>query len=228
MIEIVFSDSAAGSLKQAQHYGSGIYYACSSVFIIHSNGRKPSKWELWREKRKADKRERHAQKNAVPLGGTPADVLGFPLALSVGSIAENTFDMQRQKTLMQLDAVLPDSKRNQAVQESLCQAKHSLQTVCTRAAAGEAIRIWYSNQPDELCGMYWFMAQLSRLKAFHAPLYLIRLPEWEVTQNQTIRHAIGWGEVAPGEWNRYLSLQTPGPCNAASKLCRTLAGITSR
>lgn len=41
MIEIVFSDSAAGSLKQAQHYGSGIYYACSSVFIIHSNGRKP-------------------------------------------------------------------------------------------------------------------------------------------------------------------------------------------
>lgn len=211
MIEIVFSDSAAGSLKHAQHYGSDIRYACSSVFIVHSDGRKPSKWELWRAKRKTDKQEQRAWKNAIPLGGTPADVFGFPLALSVGSIAENDFDMQRQKTLMQLYAVLPESQRQPTVQEILCQAKHSLEAVYTRAAAGEAIRIWYSSQPDELCGLYWFMAQLSRLKSFRAPLYLTRLPEWEVIDNQSIRHAVGWGEIAPAEWGRYLSLQAPVP-----------------
>ncbi|MCI9625161.1 MAG: DUF1835 domain-containing protein [Clostridia bacterium] len=211
MIEIVFSDSAAGSLKQAQHYGSGSYHACSSVFIIHSDGRKPTKWELWREKHKTDQRERRTRKKAVPLGGAPADVFGFPLALSVGSIAENDFDVQRQQTLKQLDHVLPSNIGTQTAQELLHQVKCSLQTVCTRTAAGEAIRIWCSNQPDELCGMYWLMAQLSRLKSFRAPLYLIWLPEWEVTENQTVRHAAGWGEVAPEEWGRYLPLQRPVP-----------------
>ena len=40
MVEIVFSESACGSLKIAQTYGSGKYRGSAiSVFIRHENGR---------------------------------------------------------------------------------------------------------------------------------------------------------------------------------------------
>lgn len=52
MLEIVFSDSACGSLKMAQHYGQGVYPGgCIGVIISRSDGRKPSK----REKRAAQR-----------------------------------------------------------------------------------------------------------------------------------------------------------------------------
>ena len=39
--------------------------------------------------------------------------------------------------------------------------KAVLEEVCSRISAGESVRIWYSNQPDELCGLHWFMAQMN-------------------------------------------------------------------
>jgi ribonucleoside-diphosphate reductase alpha chain/ribonucleoside-triphosphate reductase len=47
MIEIVFSDSAWGGLKVAQHYGKGNYNGGAiGVCILHEDGRKPTREEL--------------------------------------------------------------------------------------------------------------------------------------------------------------------------------------
>ena len=47
MVEIVFSESACGSLKIAQTYGRGKYRGSAiSVFIRHENGSVPSSNEM--------------------------------------------------------------------------------------------------------------------------------------------------------------------------------------
>lgn len=69
MIEIVFSDSACGSLKVAQHYGEGKYQGgCFGVIISHADGSKPTKKEVEAAQREAEEKARLAWESAVPLG----------------------------------------------------------------------------------------------------------------------------------------------------------------
>lgn len=212
MIEIVFSDSACGSLKIAQHYGKGKYQSGGiGVIVSHADGSKPTEKEIEDAKRDAVEKERLAWESATPLGGNTADIYGFNLVLSVGNISENKLGSQRQEVLEQLYSIYPIDEERQVAQELLQRAKDDLKTVYDRAAAGEALRIWYSNQPDELCGIYWFMAQLNQLKERCGQVYLVKLPEWEADEKGNIIRKVGWGEVAPGEWHRYLPLQKSAP-----------------
>lgn len=208
MIEIVFSDSACGSLKAAQHYGKGKFHSGGiCVLFSDANGRKPSKKEIEDAQRDAVERNRLAWERATPLGGNPSDVYGFDLALSVGNISENTLGSGRQQVLAQLYSIYPNNEEHQAAQDRLQRANVNLQAVYDRAATGEALRIWYSNKPDELCGLYWVLAQLNQLKERCGQVYLVKLPDWEADENDNVVRKAGWGEVAAGEWHRYLALQ---------------------
>ena len=136
MIEIVFSDSACGSLKIAQRFG----------------------------------------------GGNSSDIFGFNLSLSIGDISE---------------------------QEIFKRSNTALEMVQKRISAGEPIRIWYSNQPDEMCGLFWFMWLLDHWNADSEKIFIVKLPEWEADENGNIIRKNSFSEVAPEEWSRYLDLQKP-------------------
>lgn len=207
MLEIVFSDSACGSLKAAQHYGEGAYPGgCIGVIISRADGGKPSGREKRAARREVAKKERLAWESGAPLGGNPADVYGFELTLSIGDLSEDTPGVRRQQALEHLYGVYPKDTGQTAAQELLRRADADFKEVRARAAAGEAIRIWYSNQPDELCGFYWMMAQLIRWECL-GPVYAVPLPEWETDGEGTVRRMLRWGEIAPGEWHRYSALQ---------------------
>ncbi|WP_196591330.1 DUF3658 domain-containing protein [Pectinatus frisingensis] len=70
--------------------------------------------------------------------------------------------------------------------------------------------MWYSNQPDEICGLYWFINLLKSWKQPSIKVALIKLPEWEIGDATIIRHS-GWGEVEPEKWHNYLGLQETAP-----------------
>ncbi|SHN70501.1 DUF3658 domain-containing protein [Desulfitobacterium chlororespirans] len=210
MIEIVFGDSACGSLKIAQRFGEGEYKGgCSGVMVIHSDGAKPTQAEIKAAQRKAEEKARLAWERATPLGGKTGDIYGFNLMLSIGDISEDQPGIKRRQTLEKLYSVYPGDTGHQAAQELLGRANENLKTVQERIAAGESLRIWYSNQPDELCGLYWLMEQLVQWKGLGAQVSIVRLPEWEAGENGSIVRKNGWGEVAPEEWHRYLALQKP-------------------
>lgn len=210
MIEIVFSDSACGSLKVAQHYGKGNYQGgCIGVIISHADGSKPTKEEVEAAQREAKKKARLAWESATPLGGNTADIYGFNLVLSVGDISENQPGIKRKQTLEHLYSIFPNHEGRQAAQEMFKRVKEDLKTVQERVAVGESLRIWYSNQPDEMCGLYWFMGQLNQWKVHGKQVSIVKLPEWEADEMGNIVQKSGWGEVAPGEWHRYLTLQKP-------------------
>lgn len=210
MIEILFNDSACGSFKIAQHFGKGKNQSgCIDVIVTHRDGRKATKEEVETARRQAEERERLAWEKATPLGGNPADIYGFSLTLGIGDISENSPGIRRKQTLERLYSVYPNDEGRQAAQEMVSKADEDLKTVRERAAAGESLRIWYSNQPDEMCGLYWFMEQLEQWKVHSEQISVVGLPDWEADEKGNIVRRCGWGEVAPEEWHRYLALQKP-------------------
>lgn len=211
MIEIVFSDSACGSLKAAQHFGEG-KYQCGGfgIIVTHRDGSTPNRKELKAAQKDAEKRARIAWENAVPLGGSSADIYGFNFALSVGDISEDQPDIKRKQTLERLYSTYPDNVGRQAVREIFEKVNENLKTVRERSAVGESLRIWYSNQPDEICGLYWFLEQINQWNVDET-VSVVKLPEWEIDENNNIVQKSSWGEVAPEEWQRYVSLQKPVP-----------------
>lgn len=81
--------------------------------------------------------------------------------------------------------------------------------------------------PDELCGFYWILDQLECLRQ-QTPLgavYGVKLPVWERIGEDKVRVRNSWGEVSPGEWSGYLSLQERLPegfCRACADVWRQL------
>lgn len=212
MIEILFGDSACGSLKVAQRYGKGKYSGGSiGVMVSHPDGRKPTREEIKAAQQEAEERARLEWEKAVPLGGNTRDIYGFHLVLSIGDISETQPGIKRRETLEHLYGASFGDIGVQAAQELIKNIHENLEAVRERIAVGESLRIWYSNQPDELCGLYWLLWQLEQWQMSNVEVSVIKLPEWEVNEDDEVVRKKGWGEVAPGEWHQYIALQQVAP-----------------
>lgn len=208
MLEIVFSDSACGSLKCAQHYGQGEYrQGCIGVFVTHEDGTEATPEEIAEAQRQAEEQDRSAWAQAVPLGGNPGDVLGFALNLSVGDISEDVPGPKRQAELTKLYSFVVDDMEEDC-NTLLSQAGQALNRIFSVSHRGELLRIWYSDNPDELCGFYWLMARLDEA-GVQGPVEAIKLPRIEPRADGTTVSHRGWGEVEPGRWGRYLDQARP-------------------
>ena len=203
VIEIVFSESAYGSLLVGQSYGRGEYPGgATAVFLTDENGSQPAAEVLWEAQEKARARMRRAWEDAIPLGGAPGYVYCFDLALSIGEISEAGIGGQRRAALEMILSIDPARAEACPAAKTLEKARKSLAAVLERAAAGEDLRIWYSHNPDEMCGMHWLLAQLRPLKQ-RGTVHLVRLPEWECREDGIVCIHNGWGEIGPGGWGRF-------------------------
>lgn len=222
MIDIVFSDSACGGLKEAQSYGKGDYLGVgySSVFITHADGSKPTEHEREDIRREVEEQERLAWERAVPMGGNPADVYGFPLWLSLGDISEDIPGFKRRQVLERLFSCYPDCIEGPRIADDCLQSANSnLRAVLDRAVKGETLRFWYSKHPDEQSGLFWFMAQLKELPGQPVPVVLVELPEWDCDEAGNMSRATSWSDVHPADFHRYVALQKP----ASPSFCQMCA-----
>lgn len=92
-------------------------------------------------------------------------------------------------------------------------------------AAGEGLRLWYSHQPDDMCGLYWLMAQIMDLCGDNTQVSLVRPPEWETNDDGNTVQYSGWGEVGPGDWHRFLCYEKTVPpsfCHSCATRWREL------
>ena len=203
MIEIVFSESACGGLKQAQHFGEGEYRpgGFGTVFCDTDDGEGPTPEEILEYEKNLEKEARLAWEQAIPMGGNTWDVFGFDLGLSIGDISDNNLICNREKAL---NKFLEDFYED--ISDLTSKWLKDFDTVCQRASAGEDIRIWYSNQPDEMCGLYWIMAELEHLEGQLGTVYIVKLPEHKYGDNNTIIFPTGWGETCLEEWHRLANL----------------------
>ena len=95
MIEILFSEGAAGSMQLAKSV-KNIVGSSTSVFIRKEDATEPTPGELARESARVEEEYRKKQENAVPIEGTSKDVVWFPLNLSMGDISEPFSDARAE------------------------------------------------------------------------------------------------------------------------------------
>lgn len=208
MLELVFSDSACGSLKAAQHYGQGKYKpGCIGVIVCHDDGTEATPEEIAEAQRQVEEQDRRAWEQAVPLGGDPGDVLGFALNLSVGDISEDVPGPKRQAELLKWYSFVVDDMEEDCT-TLLSQAQQALDRIFAASRQGELLRIWYSDTPDDLCGFYWLMARLEEAEV-QGPVEAIKLPRMDCRTDGSVVSWRGWGEIGPGEWGRFLDLAQP-------------------
>lgn len=208
MIDVVFTESACGSLKMAQDYGKGRYQGgCVGVILRRKDGSEPTKAEIAEAQRKAEEEARRKWESAVPLGGSARDVFGFPLGLSIGDIRTPLCMESRIDAMKTMHGSWNEFLQD-LVTEQFRRMNMEIETVRSRIANGEDARIWYSSTPDELCGLYWLMDELRELPEGHGKLLGIRLPELD-EHGDSIRTYQGWGEIEPGEFHRFLDLAQP-------------------
>ena len=79
------------------------------------------------------------------------------------------------------------------MQQYTAKTAKKLDTILTHAAAGGPVRVWSSNRPDEVCGFYWLMEHLSRLKENCGPVSMIQLPKDAFDKDGTLLGT--WGMV---------------------------------
>ena len=126
-----------------------------------------------------------------------ANVLCFPLSLSIGDISE-PFSDERADFLQSLMRI-SGSAFAHVGRELMASARTSLERL---RSAKEPVRIWYSDHPDELCGFCHLMALLPR----DADVRVVKLPEYEVLGSELRRYS-SWGDLEPEELRRFLPLE---------------------
>ena len=157
MIEILFTESGAGSLKAAQIFS-----------------------------------ERYD------------DVFCFGLAWDIGDISEEGVGEKRLAVLAALYSIY-DEDTQKAAKIQFDKAVKDFETVMNRIKNGEEVRIWYSDSPFERCGLLWFMAELRNISDKVNKVYTVKLPKYIFNEEtNTITELLGWGEVSPADWHKYL------------------------
>ena len=202
MLEIAFSESAQGGLRMAQSCRAPTAFG---VVLSHEDGSRPTRRELRAARRQAERDTRRRWAEAVPLGGRAGDVYGFPLYLSVGDIAGEPLGPERKAALTRLyGAAFPQG--GTAAAELMDHAAEQYRALLERLRQGEAVRVWYSDQPDERCGLSWLCWELRR-RRLQIPVYLVDLPRYEERDDGTLVRYISWGEMGPERFGSYVSRQ---------------------
>ena len=193
MLEVVFSESAAGSLAAAIGKKAG-GQGQAGAFAQENRGAKAA------------------------LAGSRADICSFPLYLGFGAIDEAGIGPLREQAITALMGAYP-AEGAQAAAAFLQTARSSLEKLLSRAKQGEQLRIWASGQPDDACGLCWLMEQLmdARLEKLDAALVL--LPGFcEKPGGTAVLHS-GWGELSAQEWSQVAGLSQKIP----AALCQAMA-----
>lgn len=202
MMEILFSESGAGALKCAQN--ADPKGAVIGVIITHNDGSTPTQAELDAAQREAEEKHCKEWENAVSIGGSPDDVFCFDLAWDMGDISEEGIGDKRLAVLNALYSIYDDDTQKGA-QIQFDSARQALLQVMERAQKGEDIRVWYSDNPGERCGMLWFMAELRKIKDYSGRVYMIKLPKYMYNEAEnTITEYHGWAEIDPAKWHKCL------------------------
>lgn len=198
MLEILFTEGAAGSMQYAKNIKNVVGFS-TSVFIRKEDGSEPTLEELAREQARMEEELRKKRKNAVLMEGSSEDVLCFPLNLSMGDISD-PFSDSRADFLQSLVLIAGD-RFDDVGRELMDTARKSLERL---RSATVPVRLWFSHQPDEFCGFCHLLTLLPK----DADIRVVELPDYEVLGRE-VRTYTGWGDIDPTELGRFQAMERP-------------------
>ena len=125
--------------------------------------------------------------------GRENDVLCFSSPFSMGKIDEDGIGEKRRETLCCIFRGDDEKKAEDLFEKD----KGNLSVLIRRAKPGEPIRVWSGETPDEVCGAYFIIEQLSRIGSGKPDVALVKLPDFYERADGTAVRYIGFGEVEP-------------------------------
>ena len=146
--------------------------------------------------REWEDRGRRSWKDAVPLEGSRADILSFPLFLSVGDIGEDGIGPARREVRRRLYPTW------EGADGAIEKARENWSVLMERAGRGEPVRVWSSSDPDEACGLYWLAEQLRPVGFEGLDMTVVALPELHERADGTLVQYDSWGEVELHQFGR--------------------------
>lgn len=199
MLELCFSQSARGGLRCAQHCGGG-GRKVFGVIVGRDDGRPATRKEIRQAQKQAQQKREALDREAIPLGGTPSDVLGLSLGLDMEDIREPLGEARRELLRRWYDG--NDEAADQDWQETLESADR-----LRACGTGDAVRIWVDHTPSSACGL---LHAASILEKTGAAVSVVPLPRWREEGKAVVSYQ-GWGEVEPELFGHFLSREEPVP-----------------
>ena len=188
MIEILFSEGAAGSILDAIRLENVAWRSTEDFLRAVENGEtKPKKMEG---------KPSQELENGVQVEGELRNIACFPLSLSLGDVSEPFSDGRAE--FLQSMVRMAREEFSGVGRELLETARMGLKTVLAAADAGEPVRIWYSRNPDEFCGFCHLLSLLPK----GADIRVVELPEYEVLGRE-LRTYSGWADMEPADFDRF-------------------------
>jgi hypothetical protein len=212
MIEIVFNTNARGALLVAQTFGRGSWlFKGKPSMMFYGNPDEQSMKELEAQK----KAEWEA---AEPIDGEAQDVFCFDILLSMGHIAGNVTGPERQAELHEMLGIYDADGR--MTDYNFMDAELSMHQASHRIKWGEDVRIWYSDNADDYCGLLWFADQLCELGLPIDKIHGVKVPEWAGTFDGKTIFSLGSAEADEKAFQKYVKLQQHIPAEQVKLLAQ--------
>jgi hypothetical protein len=188
MIEILFGDSEAASMKAAKN----------KIIIGGVNG--PT--AVWI----AGKKKPPEKSYTEWVEGTSEEVICLGFMLDVGNIQEAADSPYRKELLYSMYAQSQweqDKEFEEELKKTVEFYPNELVRLKKFLEDGESIRIWYSDAPYSRCGFYCLCQILMK---YENGVHVVKLPEYMVGE-KSIHSYKNWGEVAAEEFAGFLSYE---------------------
>lgn len=186
MIEVLFGESEAGSMKAAKNKKI-VIASDGPTAILGAGKKKPTLKSEWME-------------------GTADEVICLAFMLDIGNIAEDVCSEYRKEliySMLNQGQWGHNPELEQELKDTADVYCRELERLKKYLEAGEDIRIWYSKSAYSLCALYYVCKLLS-----HYPnrVLLVELPEYEVKGNVIVSYQ-NWGEIAAEEFSAFIENQ---------------------
>lgn len=192
MLEILFGESEAGSMKVAKSR-AGIMRGGDGPIAVWGNP------DMLPE-----------QKDWLPVEGTPDEVFCFPYMLDIGDIREAFDSPYREELIFSMymqsgwdNSLAYQNELRADIRKTFTEYNRFLK----RAETGEPVRVWVSSAAYSQCGLRWFCRRMTDMKN---PVYVMELPAYrEDESRRVITRYKNWGEIAAEEFSSFLNWQKP-------------------
>ncbi|MEG0345864.1 MAG: DUF3658 domain-containing protein [Erysipelotrichaceae bacterium] len=186
MIEVLFGESEAGSMKVAKSIMVTIVSDGPTAYFGAGKKREPVKGK-WIE-------------------GTSDEVICLAFMLDIGDITEDICSEYRKEliySMLNQGQWEENPEIEQELKETTDVYIREVERLKKYLESGEDLRIWYSRSAYSLCGLYYVCKLLCN---YQNRVFLVELPEYRVNGNVIVSYQ-NWGEIAAEEFASFIDNQ---------------------
>lgn len=189
MIEVLFGESEAGSMKVAKSKPNILSHHSNGPTVIIGSPLVSVEDDVitW-------------------IPGNSEEVICLGLMLDVGDIKQEVSSKYRKNLIFSLlyqEQWGKDEELSKELIETGNVYLEELERLKRYIENGEKIRVWYSKSPYSICGLYFLC---NWMKKYNNEMYLVELPKYRINKSWITSYQ-NWGEVSAEEFSFFLKYQ---------------------